>query len=172
MPVPSKLPDLAILKELYFEERLTLHAIGARYGTSRQAVHERLRRAGVRTNLRWRVILDRKDLSEMYLTKGLGTSEIALALNVSPQKVREQLRRHGLKRPLRFEHLASKHTRQEIEELYVHRGLTQAKTAKALGMSVPLLQRLLVHFGITFRHQALSPSYRNRVNAAAGSVMS
>lgn len=73
-------PDCSLqeLVHLYTAERLTLKAIGEKFGISKQAVHSRLRRAGIemRPPIRTTSKIDRKELYCLYVNQKMSVAEI------------------------------------------------------------------------------------------------
>ena len=51
--------------------------------------------------------------------------EIAIELGVTRAKVAEEIKRHGIARPKIFDHLASLHSRSDIEKMYIEEGIHQ-----------------------------------------------
>jgi biotin operon repressor len=85
-------------RRLYEVEGLSLGAISARLGISRQAVHQRLVNAGVEmrpAGQRPRT-LPREPLERLYVQDGKGSPEIAAELGVTSNLVLNSLRRHGI----------------------------------------------------------------------------
>jgi len=157
----SKLPDDNTLIKLYEDQGLSMPKIGERYGVSRQRVHQRLSELGIRGR-RWRSNLDPETLQQLYCLSRFSKQEIASKLGVSPHKVQRALSHYGIRRPKIAEHLASAHTREEIEQIYVTEGVHQTDAAKRLGMSLPSFKALLQHYGITHRHHGIPYSARPR----------
>ena len=149
----SKLPDDKILRELYFDQKLTMAQIGSRYGITTPTVHYHFARLGIRAISR-RVNLDRGTLHSLYVDSRLTGGEIAKKLGVGRRKVREELVRYGIRRPGgRLDHFASLHSRSEIKKLYIIQGMHQTEAAAKLGISRKMFRRLLTHYRIEHRHR-------------------
>lgn len=91
-------------------------------------------------------------LRSLYVDQRLSRQQIASRLGVSSYRVIQALQRNGIRRTF-LDGLASKHPREEIEELYVHRGLGQAAAAAQLGLDLRSFRRLLERYGISGRHK-------------------
>jgi DNA-binding transcriptional regulator LsrR (DeoR family) len=144
----SRLKNIDEIKTLY-ESGLTLQAIGVRFGVSRQAVHDRLRRAGIERRPRRQppLQLNREVLHQFRVVERLTLAEISAKLGVSISVVGSELRRHGIKR------VKNHIDRAVLERVYIAEGLTQIETAARLGVSLILVQRELTRHAITFRHK-------------------
>ena len=55
---------------------------------------------------------------------------------------------------LTLDSLASLHSREEVEPLYVTEGLSQVEAAKRLGTTTIKFHALLLRYGIAYRHPA------------------
>lgn len=79
-------------------EQPTLERIAARFGVSRQAVHERLRRAGaaLRKTGKRKIRIGRDVLTELYTGQKLTIERTAEELGVSSHVVRRELERHRI----------------------------------------------------------------------------
>ena len=148
---PSKLPDDETLRDLYTEKLLTMRQIAERYGVTIQRVQQRLAEMGVKGRTR-RAPLDAGTLRALYCDARLTHEEIASHLDVSVSQVERDLRTNRITRPRLIENLASRHTRAEVEQVYIAEGLFQVAAAEKLGVSVHMFQELLVRYGITYRH--------------------
>ena len=98
--------DLAEIVRLYFEEQLSLEAVGDRLGVSNDTVRKRLLAAGYAPRKRGELRRLREseftdtDLAEMvrlYCEAGQSSMEIASRYNCSDVVVREHLKRHGVR---------------------------------------------------------------------------
>lgn len=93
-------PTIAELRRLYFHEQLTLAEIGRRYGITRQAVHDRFKRAGVdlpaRQPPRKAVVIEAETLQELYEKQGLSAREISERLGHPVSTVYSSLRHHSI----------------------------------------------------------------------------
>jgi hypothetical protein len=77
-----KLPSDSELKHLYVDEQMSLSAIAERFGTSRQAVHHRLVKAGVEMRPIKKTV-DPDKLRSLLIDDGLSFAEAATRLGVS-----------------------------------------------------------------------------------------
>jgi DNA-binding Lrp family transcriptional regulator len=95
-----------ITKYLYEVEGLSVSEVGERLGVSRQAIHDRLVRAGVKRrppSSSFKMI-DRETLCRLYVTERLPVYRVAEALNLAFTTVARELLRHGIgRRPRAFE---------------------------------------------------------------------
>ncbi len=88
------------MQRLYFEEDLTLEQIADHYGVTRQAVHERFTRNGVKLHTdrkKPRIKVDKKALIELYENEKLPVMEVAKYLKVSYAVLQRELARHNIK---------------------------------------------------------------------------
>lgn len=94
---------LAKMRYLYDEQGWTLEEIGEYYGITRQAVHDRFHRAGIKMRAASPRIqsLDRARLVELYEKNPLPLARISDALNTSVYKINQELDRYGIKRRVR-----------------------------------------------------------------------
>lgn len=88
------------IKALYVEEGQTLRQIAAKMGVSHQAVHYRLKKAGIqlrdrKVNSR-SLVIDRTLLTHLYVNKKLSMAETAKRLNCSASAVLTNLRQLGI----------------------------------------------------------------------------
>ncbi len=89
------------MERLYLKDQKTLQEIGDIFGLSRQAIHIRLTKKGVkmRKNTENRFIrLKREDLVENYVEKLLTITKTAENLGVSPTHVSRELERHNIEK--------------------------------------------------------------------------
>lgn len=99
---PAKIQTLI---HLYETERLTIPKIAARLGVSRQTIHERLVRSGVkmRTRLFNQRVIDRDELYRLYVVERLPVYEVAKILKTGYYIVNRELMRHSIElRPKAF----------------------------------------------------------------------
>ena len=91
---------LAEMRRLYEKDELTLRQIADRFGITRQAVHQRLTRAGVNMRPRStrRMTLERDLLYDLYVVGGKTIVEVAAAFGVSMSKILTELKRYGIGR--------------------------------------------------------------------------
>jgi predicted DNA-binding protein YlxM (UPF0122 family) len=91
----SKLKEML---RLYQEEKKTLEEVGKVFGISRQAVHDRLKRAGItfRPCKPQKKKLDLKTLIYLYVDKKLTIAEVAKELKSTRKKVTEELERYKI----------------------------------------------------------------------------
>jgi len=89
------------LRRLYEVEGYNLRQIAKHFGSSHQAVHDRLLRMGVTMRPRslQRFSFEREDLYRLYIVECLTLTEIAIKLGVTTYFVRRELIRHAI--PLR-----------------------------------------------------------------------
>jgi DNA-binding transcriptional regulator LsrR (DeoR family) len=147
-------------KRLYIDRRLTMKQIAERYNVTRQCVQHRLKAMGV-SRISRRSAIDRRTLRRLYLQSKLSHREIGERLGFGKTMVARELRRHGLQRERPLDREARLHSRSEIEELYISRGLSQQAIAARFGIQVPLLLKLLRRLGITYRHPKDRPRRYN-----------
>lgn len=144
----ARLKNIDEIKTLY-ESGLSLQAVAARFGVSRQAVHDRLRRAGIKRRPRRQppIQLDREQLYQLRIVDCLPVNQIAAKLGISISVVGSELRRYGIKR------VKNHIDRAVLERVYITEGLTQIETAARLGVSLIFVQRELKRHAIAFRHK-------------------
>ena len=96
--MPKIACDLQELKDLYLIENLTLQQIGDKFGVSRQAVHWRLRLAGVKLRPRGEKPLDinRENLFDLYVNQKILPSKIAEMFGLSYKSIRGYLLKHNI----------------------------------------------------------------------------
>lgn len=83
---------------LYLVEKLSLQAVGKQVGIEKQAVHERLIRAGIETRPREpKKTLSKKELIRLNTEEMLTIPQIAAKLNVSSYLVSSEMKRHQIK---------------------------------------------------------------------------
>jgi len=156
----SPLSNVAEIKRLYEDDRLTLDQIADRYSVSRQAVHERLTRAGVtmRSSAARRKVLGKGLLNRLYDVEGRTIAEISKELGVGTATVRGELRRFGIDR-----RKTGPRPRDIdlglLRRLYITDGLTQAEIAKRIAVSLRLVRETLTTNKIDFRHK---PGVKNQ----------
>lgn len=93
---------LTEMRRLYEHEEWTLEQIGDHYGVTRQAVHNRFQRAGIKMRScsdRKKPIrtLDRKKLTKLYEVNRLAIPIVAERLETSVFKVTQELKRYKIK---------------------------------------------------------------------------
>src|SRR5438132_13477696 len=92
--------DTAELRRLYEDEGLTLQQVGDRIGLTRQAVHIRLSKAGVKMRPHGLppIRLERDLLYRLYVVEGLTFAQTCAKLGVTGTPVKRELERHGIDR--------------------------------------------------------------------------
>jgi IS30 family transposase len=140
------------MKRLYLDEGLTLREVGERMGVTRQAVHFRLKRAGVmmRGNYTHSQTFERELLYRLYVTEGHSTGEVAAKLGVTAHHVTKQLVRNAIERRHGGQRVFV--DRDVLHRLYVVDGLTQRQVAVKLGVSHSTIEKELKRHEIHFRH--------------------
>jgi DNA-binding transcriptional regulator LsrR (DeoR family) len=135
------------LRRLYVEDGLTLREIGEMFGVSRQRVHQRMRKAGIKRKKKV-IKLNRRDLLRLYVREGLTQREVGQQLGVSGSSVSKEMRRHGIS-PRRG---AKRIEKDHLYKLYVTDGLFQREIAAKLGCTIPFVTDELRRHRIKFRH--------------------
>jgi predicted DNA-binding protein YlxM (UPF0122 family) len=89
---------LSQILELYENQRWTLQQIAEHLGVTRQAIHDRLKRAGIETRpYSPRPLQIAKDeLEILYVQKRLSIAEIARRLNSTPGQITYAMRRYKI----------------------------------------------------------------------------
>lgn len=144
--------DVEEARKLYFDERWTLQQIADKFEVSRQAVHDRLTRAGYDLKSRKKVptpLLDPGPLREMYVDRTMSIASIAREFDVAPSFVYRSLGEHGISRPSRR---PKQFDRELIEDLYIRQGLLVREIAVKLGVNRYNVDVELHRHNITFRH--------------------
>lgn len=90
--------DLAELKRLYEDEKLTLAEVGKRVGVSRQWVHYRLTTAGVKMRSTKKTF-PRELLVQLCVVERLPVIKVAARLNSHSKTVAREMRRLGIPVP-------------------------------------------------------------------------
>lgn len=90
--------SLGKISKLYTERRWTMQRIADKFGVSRQAVHERLKRAGVETRRSGPTPAKFPEavLRRLYEKEGLSISKVAERLNSTPGKIGYAMRWHKI----------------------------------------------------------------------------
>jgi hypothetical protein len=144
------------LVDLYVHRRLVMREIAEQYGITRQRVQQRLAILGIRSG-QSRTELNIEQLLSLRVDFGLSIAAISAKLQVSAQRVRKELNPHRIPRPKSVQRLATTHSREDVERLYIRDGLRQAEAAAKLGVSTSVFQHLLQHYGICYRHPTRTP---------------
>lgn len=92
--------QFAEMQRLYFEEKLSLAAIGKIYGITRQAVRDRFVSKGIdlikSRPHQINKIVDREALIQLYITEKRTIREILRQLDISERILIRELKRHGI----------------------------------------------------------------------------
>jgi IS30 family transposase len=93
-----KRSSLKEILELYENQRWTLQQIAEHLGVTKQAIHSRLKRAGIETRPYGPrpVQIEKDDLHVLYVQKGLSIKEVAKRLNSTPGKIVYAMRRYKI----------------------------------------------------------------------------
>ena len=96
--MPKAVCSLQELIRLYNVRKMTLETIGEQFGISRQAVHNRLKRAGVQLRPRSKRVskIDGPLLYELYVGQKLSLAEIGKRVGLKSVTIRSLLVKHGL----------------------------------------------------------------------------
>lgn len=91
--MPKPVCDLQKLKDLYLIDKLTLKQIGEKIGVSKQAVHSRLRLAGVELRPRSRrpLTINRETLFDLYVNQMLSPGKIGEKFGLTNSTIRDYL---------------------------------------------------------------------------------
>jgi predicted DNA-binding protein YlxM (UPF0122 family) len=96
--MPQDPLSLETIVELYQKQGVTIPEIAKRFGVTKQAVYERLRKAGIRLDSRKRShyrALDKKKLKELY-EQSIPVEEIARHFRAIPNIIRRELKYHRI----------------------------------------------------------------------------
>ena len=147
--------DVKDIKRMYYQEKMSLRAIGKRYNTSRTTVMTFMEKHGMPRTPQKLFDSMAEDVRRMYYQEKLNQKEIAKRLNTAPATVCKFMCKHGLK--VKYEIQISQAQkkllagRDEIIRLYHGKGLNIKETAKRLQVSPTTLNKFMIENNIERR---------------------
>ena len=141
--------DEETLRELYWDEGLSIGEVAERFGCARSTVHKYMEEYGIERRQLKRIDIPGKELRELYVEKELSIQEIADKKECGWDAIRKRLREHGIEVTGGKERVEI--PEQKLRELYVERGMSANKVADEIGCSRGPVVNRLREYGIDVR---------------------